>query len=443
MIEPFVDGQKREGVISYGLSSYGYDARVGNEFKIFTNVDSAPSSIPKNFASQQLRRPHHRRLHHPAQLLRPGAHGRVFPHAARRAGDLRRQIDLRALRHHRQRDAAGAGMGRPRDAGVLQHHAAAGARSTPTRAPASSCSCRATSPARSPIATSAASTRASAASPCRGSEERHRWTDIRIRGGRPLNGEIPISGAKNAALPLMAAGLLTDETLTLLNVPHLADIVTMSHLLTQHGVEVSARRRPRTAMPAARRSTCRRRRSRDHGALRPGAQDARLGAGAGAAGGALRPGEGVAARRLRHRHAAGRPAPQGPGGAGRRDRARRRLHRSPRAPKGLRGASIVFPKVSVGATENLLMAATPRQGRDRAGQRRARAGDHRPRDCLVAMGAKIERHRHRHADASRASTRCTAPRTRVIPDRIEAGTYAMAAAITGGDARAGRRRGST
>ena len=49
MIEPFVDSQKREGVISYGLSSYGYDARVGPDFKIFTNVDSAVVD-PKNFA---------------------------------------------------------------------------------------------------------------------------------------------------------------------------------------------------------------------------------------------------------------------------------------------------------------------------------------------------------------------------------------------------------
>ena len=49
MIEPFVDAQKRDGIISYGLSSYGYDARVGNDFKIFTNVDSAVVD-PKNFA---------------------------------------------------------------------------------------------------------------------------------------------------------------------------------------------------------------------------------------------------------------------------------------------------------------------------------------------------------------------------------------------------------
>jgi deoxycytidine triphosphate deaminase len=47
MIEPFVEAQRRDGCISYGLSSYGYDARVADEFKIFTNVDSAPWSIPR------------------------------------------------------------------------------------------------------------------------------------------------------------------------------------------------------------------------------------------------------------------------------------------------------------------------------------------------------------------------------------------------------------
>ena len=61
---------------------------------------------------------------------------------------------------------------------------------------------------------------------------------IRIRGGSRLKGEIPISGAKNAALPLMAACLLTDETLRLGNLPHVADITTMANLLAQLGVEV-------------------------------------------------------------------------------------------------------------------------------------------------------------------------------------------------------------
>jgi UDP-N-acetylglucosamine 1-carboxyvinyltransferase len=62
---------------------------------------------------------------------------------------------------------------------------------------------------------------------------------IRIRGGNRLNGVIPISGAKNAALPLMAAVLLTDETLSLTNVPHLADIATMADLLATLGVSIS------------------------------------------------------------------------------------------------------------------------------------------------------------------------------------------------------------
>ncbi len=61
---------------------------------------------------------------------------------------------------------------------------------------------------------------------------------IRIRGGRPLTGEIPISGAKNAALPLMAACLLTDGTLRLSNLPHLVDIATLASLLVQLGVEI-------------------------------------------------------------------------------------------------------------------------------------------------------------------------------------------------------------
>ncbi len=62
---------------------------------------------------------------------------------------------------------------------------------------------------------------------------------IRIQGGRPLVGRIPISGAKNAALPLMATALLSEQPLTLSNVPHLADISSMELLLSQHGVDIS------------------------------------------------------------------------------------------------------------------------------------------------------------------------------------------------------------
>ena len=75
---------------------------------------------------------------------------------------------------------------------------------------------------------------------------------IRIRGGVPLDGVIAIGGAKNAALPLMAASLLTAETLTLENVPDLADIATMSNLLVQHGAGDRDRRGRRLRRAPAR-----------------------------------------------------------------------------------------------------------------------------------------------------------------------------------------------
>ena len=82
MIEPFVEAQRRDGCISYGLSSYGYDARVADEFKIFTNVDSAIVD-PKDFAANSFVDRKTDVLHHPAQQLRAGPHGRIFPRAAR------------------------------------------------------------------------------------------------------------------------------------------------------------------------------------------------------------------------------------------------------------------------------------------------------------------------------------------------------------------------
>src|ERR1700742_2174675 len=61
---------------------------------------------------------------------------------------------------------------------------------------------------------------------------------IRIVGGNKLNGTISISGAKNATLPLMIAGLLSDETLILDNVPRLADVVQLQRILGNHGVDI-------------------------------------------------------------------------------------------------------------------------------------------------------------------------------------------------------------
>ena len=168
MIEPFEDRQVREGVISYGVSSYGYDIRVADEFKVFTNINSTVID-PEELRSALVRRPQGRRLHRPAELVRAGADGRVLQDPARRPHGVPRQVDLRALRHHRQRDAVRARVGRHGDARDLEHDAAARRRSTPTKASRRCCSSRATSRARSPTATRRASTRRSARSPCRGS----------------------------------------------------------------------------------------------------------------------------------------------------------------------------------------------------------------------------------------------------------------------------------
>ena len=124
MIEPFEDRQVREGVISYGVSSYGYDMRVAREFRIFTNVLNSIVD-PEELRSEVVRRVRGRRLHRAAELVRAGALGRVLPHPAQRPHGDRRQVDVRAVRDHHERHAVRAGVGRLRDARDLEHHAAA------------------------------------------------------------------------------------------------------------------------------------------------------------------------------------------------------------------------------------------------------------------------------------------------------------------------------
>ena len=94
MIEPFTDRQIREGVISYGVSSYGYDIRVADEFQIFTNVNSTIVD-PKHFDPRSL----------VSKFIRAGALGGIFPDPTQRADDLLGQIHLRAVRDHRECDA--------------------------------------------------------------------------------------------------------------------------------------------------------------------------------------------------------------------------------------------------------------------------------------------------------------------------------------------------
>jgi UDP-N-acetylglucosamine 1-carboxyvinyltransferase len=253
---------------------------------------------------------------------------------------------------------------------------------------------------------------------------------IRIRGGRPLEGKIPIGGAKNAALPLMTAALLTDETLTLDNLPFLADITTLSHLLVQHGVSItmngaadrnerghslslSAKRVASTTAPY---DLVRKMRA---SILVLGPLVARCGEAK-----VSLPGGCAIGTRPVDLHIAGLE----------RLGATVELksgYIEARAPKGLAGAEIVFPKASVGATENLLMAAALAQG-DTTIVNAAREPEVVDlARCLVAMGAQIE-----GAGTDRivilGVKRLHGARHSVIPDRIETGTYVMAAALTGG-----------
>ena len=258
---------------------------------------------------------------------------------------------------------------------------------------------------------------------------------ILIRGGVPLSGTIPIGGAKNAALPLMAASLLTPETLVLDNVPDLADIATMANLLVQHGVAIVARtaRRRRDAGHALELSA--RHITSTHRALRSRPQDAGLGPRARAAGRALRPGPRVAARRLRHRHR-GRSisTSRGCSGSAPRSSCAKAISRRAR-PRGCAAPRSCFPTRLGRRHRESADGGHAGGGRDPADQRRARAGDHRSRRLPRRHGRSDRRDRHRPPDDPRRRPAARRRRHTIIPDRIETGTYIMAAAATDGEVR--------
>ena len=252
---------------------------------------------------------------------------------------------------------------------------------------------------------------------------------IRLRGGRPLSGTIEIGGAKNAALPLMVAGLLTAEQLVLENVPALADIATMGALLAQHGIaveppkdgtaralslggEVTSTEAPYDIVRKMRASIL------VLGPLVARCGEARVSLPGGCAIG-TRPVD-LHLKGLEKMGATIRLE----GGY---------VHASA-PPQGLRGASIVLPFASVGATENLLMAAALADGRTVLANaaREPEIGDLAA--CLVAMGARIEGIGTDKLTVDGVKTLHGA-RHRIIPDRIETGTYVCAAAVTGGELR--------
>ena len=247
---------------------------------------------------------------------------------------------------------------------------------------------------------------------------------IRIRGGRPLSGEIAIGGAKNAALPLMAAGLLTEDRLVLSNVPRLADIQTMSQLLAQHGIAVepvgNAGRQlslggsiTNTEAPY---DIVRKMRA---SVLVLGPLLARVGEARVSLPGGCAIGTRPVDLHLKGLEQMGAHFNLDSG------------YIDGRVDGRLRGASIVFPFVSVGATENLLMAAALADGRTVLANaaREPEIGD--LATCLVAMGARIEGIGGDKLTIDGVERLHGADHA-IIPDRIETGSYACAAAISGG-----------
>ena len=247
---------------------------------------------------------------------------------------------------------------------------------------------------------------------------------IRIRGGRPLNGEIVISGAKNAALPLMTAGMLTDERLTLSRVPKLADTNTMGELLRQHGTAVDPvsedgrtlsiggpitnTEAPYDIVRKMRASVL------VLGPLLARVREARVSLPGGCAIG-TRPVD----LHLKGLEQMGAVIELDAG------------YINARVPGGLKGATIVFPMPSVGATENLLMAASLADGRTVLANAAREPEITDLCDCLVAMGARITGIGTDKITIDGVE-KLHGAHHEVIPDRIETGTYACAAAITGG-----------
>ena len=255
---------------------------------------------------------------------------------------------------------------------------------------------------------------------------------IRITGGIPLEGDIPISGAKNAALPLMAASLLTDDPLQLSNLPHLMDISTLANLLTSLGVEITmegdahddghfgrvlnlaARDISETTAPY---DLVRKMRA---SILVLGPLVARIGKARVSLPGGCAIGTRPVDLHLTGLAELGAEIELTDG------------YIQARAPHGLTGNTIRFPKVSVGATENLMMAATLADGETvlENSAREPEVSD--LANCLTAMGARIDGIGTDRLVIT-GVPRLTGAHYRVMPDRVETGTFAVAAAITGGD----------
>ena len=257
---------------------------------------------------------------------------------------------------------------------------------------------------------------------------------IRLIGGNELNGEIPISGAKNAALPLMIASLLTDEPLVLQNVPRLADVKQLERILENHGVDIAVHGRRRGEDDVVgQRMTFHAADIVDTtapydlvskmrasfwviGPLLARCHEARVSLPGGCAIG-TRPVDLF----LYGLKELGAEIDIDEG------------YVVAKAPKGgLVGARVVFPKVSVGATHTILMAAVLAKGTTVIENAAQEPEITNVAECLVAMGAKISGIGTRTITIEGVE-KLHGATVDVIPDRIETGTFAMAPAMTGGN----------
>jgi len=249
---------------------------------------------------------------------------------------------------------------------------------------------------------------------------------IVIRGGRPLKGRIPISGAKNAALTLMPCALLTDEPLTLRNLPRLADIDTFGHLLNNHGLSTTIEgthpdefgrvmtiRANRITSTVAPYDIVRKMRA---SILVLGPLLARAGEATVSLPGGCAIGNRPIDLHLKVLEALGAEIELAAG------------YVKASTPKGgLPGGRYVFPIVSVGATENALMAAVLARGPSILENAAREPEIVDLCNCLVAMGAHIEGIGTETLQIEGVRDLHGATYA-VMPDRIEAGSYACAAA---------------
>jgi UDP-N-acetylglucosamine 1-carboxyvinyltransferase len=256
---------------------------------------------------------------------------------------------------------------------------------------------------------------------------------IRITGGQQLQGTIPISGAKNAALPLMIASLLTPDTITLKNIPNLADVSLLIRILRNHGVDtaVDGKRANGNTHHGDTLHLCARdivdttapydmvRRMRASfwvlGPLLGRAREARVSL----------PGGCAIGTRPVDLHLFGLQAL----GA---DIGLEGGYVVAKAPRGLRGAAVRFPEVSVGATHNVMMAASLAAGETIIENAACEPEVADVASCLNKMGAKIEGAGTPVITIQGVNGLEGATHT-VLPDRIETGTYAMAAGAAGGE----------